>query len=1127
MMLLRFACLALLVVATHQASPVSSLSKLVMRKKLGLSPDFAAEKIKQVAEKLALKRLDVPVMAATEDLAIDGPCKSEAVDLCGDVEIGSARLAKCLRSKKISAKVRGSASPLSDGCNRKVTSFFEAAARTPFTFNPELASACAANLEEFCSDAPDPMKMFCLRQNKVQLEDKCKDEVFKKQLQQAEDIRMDPVLSAACESDMNSLCSNSVPQGGGRIKACLRSKKESLSDQCSTFLFKVKMEQAEDIRLDVPLKKLCEREAERFCGDVEMGKGRVKNCLWDKKDEPEFGQECLAKLIPAMEAQESDWRLDFRLRKECVEEIDSACEAAVRAAEVKKESGPVIDCLKKRMKSITNPKCKSEVFRAARVQAMDLNADKVVKNACDGDVERFCSGVKSTKLHGCLRDHLDQVSLGCRNAEFEELKVESQSIELKPEMKKQCKREMKTLCKDAPRENAKVIECLQDHKDDDDMTKGCANEIENDEELTATDWRLKWGISNTCQADVSTYCSDETELESPKGAVLACLVRERKKLSKESGCKDEVSRLIRIQADNWKNNAELKAMCSDDVAIHCSSIEPGHGRVHECLTEKIDMLTPECRSEEFKEQEKETEVITINPMVKSSCAVTIKGVCSDVKDTTDGSLMRCLEDHKDDDGVSSLCKAAVTGKTKLKNSDFRLNPMLKLECKADIDHLCAAQKEDAQFYEMTGKVLGCLIVNRDEIKSEKCKRSVERKQKQRASDIAMDASGSDKCFTDIAKFCEDAKRTGAGKGQVHQCLFEHIDELTPECKDYEFKMQVMKGENIKFNPMLMSACKTATAKYCKDSVGPSVFPCLREHQDEDDFPSRCRSELVNKGVRASSNIAFTPTLRKACKADLDELKSSGKCAKDRVSLRGGQDILCLMKNQDTLLSEECSKQVVDKQKMQSSDMRLRPGMKGKDNLPAECTAEAKTVCPGVSAGGGRLNRCMQRNKDKLSSDCAAVVESIKSGEDKHFGVNPLAAKACSNEKATFCKAIPSGSQRVWACLRQHQESDGFSDACKQEVALVKFGAAIANLKASVSGTPLAGLNKADTKMIANQLAGQLGGEAHHDVSSIQISGWLALAGIFSLTSLVGYGLYTWWKKSQLNSKSYTVVVNKG
>ena len=54
-----------------------------------------------------------------------------------------------------------------------------------------------------------------------------------------------------------------------------------------------------------------------------------------------------------------------------------------------------------------------------------------------------------------------------------------------------------------------------------------------------------------------------------------------------------------------------------------------------------------------------------------------------------GALMRCLEDHADDEDTPKLCHDAIGRNTQQKNKDFRLNPLLQKTCEADINEFCA------------------------------------------------------------------------------------------------------------------------------------------------------------------------------------------------------------------------------------------------------------------------------------------------------------------------------------------------------------------------------------------------------------------------------------------------------
>ena len=69
------------------------------------------------------------------------------------------------------------------------------------------------------------------------------------------------------------------------------------------------------------------------------------------------------------------------------------------------------------------------------------------------------------------------------------------------------------------------------------MDATCATEIQKDEELTAKDWRLKYGVSHQCEADISDLCATEKASkgesgEGMEGVVLQCMVDARKKIKK-------------------------------------------------------------------------------------------------------------------------------------------------------------------------------------------------------------------------------------------------------------------------------------------------------------------------------------------------------------------------------------------------------------------------------------------------------------------------------------------------------------------------------------------------------------------------------------------------------------------
>ena len=106
-------------------------------------------------------------------------------------------------------------------------------------------------------------------------------------------------------------------------------------------------------------------------------------------------------------------------------------------------------------------------------------------------------------------------------------------------MARKCKSAIKTFCGDLEAGSARVIDCLADNKEkvaklrsvatlgflnphttttlQDGMEEACAAEIQKDEELTATDWRLKFGVSHQCESDIDELCKREKDEKGASG----------------------------------------------------------------------------------------------------------------------------------------------------------------------------------------------------------------------------------------------------------------------------------------------------------------------------------------------------------------------------------------------------------------------------------------------------------------------------------------------------------------------------------------------------------------------------------------------------------------------------------
>jgi len=87
-----------------------------------------------------------------------------------------------------------------------------------------------------------------------------------------------------------------------------------------------------------------------------------------------------------------------------------------------------------------------------------------------------------------------------------------------------------------------------------------------------------------CADELERYCKD---VKNGLGLIIVCLNQHRDELSPI--CRDKVSgAMTKLE--------KAKQDCSADIATHCKDIEPGGGRLLDCLKKQADKLAPACRS---------------------------------------------------------------------------------------------------------------------------------------------------------------------------------------------------------------------------------------------------------------------------------------------------------------------------------------------------------------------------------------------------------------------------------------------------------------------------------------------------------------------------------------------------
>ena len=105
---------------------------------------------------------------------------------------------------------------------------------------------------------------------------------------QAADSLVDS-LKKACHKELTTFCKGVVP-GEGRILACLYAFEDRVSDKCTYALYDAALQLEQAVAALKFAATECKDDLLKYCGNVEVGNGRVKACL--DKNEKSLSEKC-------------------------------------------------------------------------------------------------------------------------------------------------------------------------------------------------------------------------------------------------------------------------------------------------------------------------------------------------------------------------------------------------------------------------------------------------------------------------------------------------------------------------------------------------------------------------------------------------------------------------------------------------------------------------------------------------------------------------------------------------------------------------------------------------------------------------------------------------------------------
>ena len=89
----------------------------------------------------------------------------------------------------------------------------------------------------------------------------------------------------------------------------------------------------------------------------------------------------------------------------------------------------------------------------------------------------------------------------------------------------------------------------------------------------------------SCKADVAKFCP---QVQPGGGRIAQCLKQNQAQLS--PSCQER----IKMVAARLK---EVNQACEDDLQQYCAGVKPGEGRIAQCLKDHKDKLSAECKTQ--------------------------------------------------------------------------------------------------------------------------------------------------------------------------------------------------------------------------------------------------------------------------------------------------------------------------------------------------------------------------------------------------------------------------------------------------------------------------------------------------------------------------------------------------
>jgi len=906
------------------------------------------------------------------------------------------------------------------------------------------------------------------------------------------DYRIISSFMRACDKDIASLKCGKARKGiesqhsqGGTIQ-CLSENMEHVEPACKQEILTIAELQADDYHLDRALYLACKQDREEVCPRVQPGEGRVYKCLM--KNKMLVSSPCQEQLVRRQKIISQDFKADGGLVKACKEEIKHfSCRKGVDKNEKQTvKLAQILLCLEDRIRSEEDVSgmCINEMREIRRELMEDYSISPELVANCATELDMFCSDEKTQKhgktihclMKAAMEHSKEKVAVNTAKETFstkclaavDSLIQETQVISdwrADPVLEDACEEVVAAVC-DPKQGSDAVMSCLMEQlsKESEHMTTQCSQVLMQVHYFLAREVMIDEHLYKACNKDAIKVCNGavgwhKTEQDPRNQLVFPCLVRNLysedddededdhayvespSKLSDE--CTDEVERTLRQRAMSVQLHPEIEEDCRDFLHKYCTThTKPGEEM--QCLQDNLNILEGSCQKVVARYTRIEARNPYLHPIISKACSNLIERKCGLEAKAQDGvGVMECLMRHKMEHPLGSKgamntkCRTVVEHWQIMTLQDWRFSFKFKDACKNDIREHCTdprpKKKQD---------VIGCLVllVANDTVEESKhrikkaCRAELKFELLQKHSNVKLDPVLNEACGADIEKFCATEKGDDGGL----ECLksLKHRD-LSQPCIRELFKEEREEAEDNDTDFALMRGCKREIKEHCGDEDAKDVLRCLKDFSDDSNFDPKCLAIIEKRIVQHSKDFRLNPSLQKSCNRDIPKFCKEVLRFKNEDFFEG-RVIDCLKQKaiqKHSMLTDQCRKEILTMMSDSAHIVAADPVLE--QNCP-----NSLSQCRSIqgNTNGLKINECLkdlfERKALADGDECNKHVAQVIEGTGADIHADPVLHAACAVDLRKFCRDIPGGEGRMFACLVSASRVETYSlePECKSVLA---------------------------------------------------------------------------------------------